>query len=234
MKLLGIDLETTGLDVTKDRIIEIGMVLWETDTQTPIIVDSFYVNPGVDTWNAEAEAVNGISQETVEEYGIPTLQALDRVVAWGERCAYVVAHNGTGFDKPMIESEFEAYEMGLNRPWLDTQNDIEYPESITTRKLMHLAAEHGFLNPFSHRAVFDVLTMFKILSCYDINQVIAYSLIPTVKVRSMQKFEDNEQAKARGFRWEPETKIWWRTLKQDKLEALQAEAPFKIVVLEGN
>ena len=169
----------------------------------------------------------------METYGFAPSEALDRVMDHLGYCDYIVAHNGAAFDKLFFDNECARYDLPMYyRPWIDTQNDIEYPESITTRKLMHLAAEHGFLNPFSHRAVFDVLTMLKVLSCYDIEQVIAYSKIPTIKVRSLQKFEDNEQAKARSFRWDGDRKIWWRTLKEDKLEALQSEAPFKIIVLK--
>lgn len=233
MKILGLDVETTGLDVTKDRIIEVGAVLWETNTQTPVLVDSFYVNPELAEWNKATEAINGISEETVITHGVSPISGLSRLSLGIQYCEYIVAHNGAAFDKLFVDTECLRYDFPpFPRPWLDTQNDIEYPESITTRKLIYLAAEHGFLNPFAHRAVFDVLTMFKILACYDIEQVIAYSQIPTIKVQSLQKFNDNELAKARSFRWDGEKKIWWRTLKQDKLEALQAEAPFKIVVTD--
>lgn len=233
MLLLGLDLETTGLNPTEDRIIEVGAVLWETDTQTPILVDSFYVDHELDTWNKEAEAINGISEATVKAHGMIAIEATRRLDHPLSACEYIVAHNGAAFDRPFLEAEYSRQEWPAPlKPWIDTQNDIEYPEAITTRKLVHLAAEHGFLNPFPHRAVFDVLTMLKVLSCYDIQQVIAYSLIPTIKVRSLQKFDENELAKARGFRWDGEKRIWWRTMKQSKLEALQAEAPFKTTVFD--
>jgi len=77
--------------------------------------------------------------------------------------------------------------------------DVPSPPQITTRKLAHLAAEHGFLNPFAHRAVFDVLTMLKILSCYPIENVIISSNQPLMKLVALVAFDGRYKAKARGF-----------------------------------
>lgn len=234
--LLGIDFETTGLNPEVDRIIEVGAVLWDTHDQLPIVTESFYVKPeNIDeVWNDEILKVNGIHLGHVIRYGFGPSTAWLKLEPLLGQASHIVAHNGAAFDRLFADKESERLgEEPWALPWIDTQNDIEYPESITTRKLSYLAAEHGFLNPFSHRAMFDVLTMFKILSCYDINEVIRYSQIPTLKIRSLQKFDDNQLAKDRGYRWDGENKIWWRTLKQDKLEKEQAEAPFKVVVLEG-
>ena len=99
--------------------------------------------------------------------------------------------------------------------------------------MIHLAAEHDFLNPFAHRAVFDVLTMFKVLSHYDIDEVVRYSKVPWVTVQAMVGFNNNKLAKERSYRWNPDRKIWWRLVKQDKLEQERKEAPFETKLIEA-
>ena len=232
MLLLGLDFETTGLEPKTHHIIEVGVVTWDTDTQTPLRLLSFYVK--APTWVAEAEKIHGIKQETVEKYGVAPAAAFARLSKELDGCEYIVAHNGNIFDK--LFAEEECRRQGIKfwpQPWLDTTIDIEYPPHITaSRKLVHLAAEHGFLNPFAHRAVFDVLTMFKVLSCYDINEVVRYSKVPWVTLQALVGFNNNKLAKDRSYRWNPDRKIWWRSVKTDKLEQERKDAPFETKIIE--
>jgi hypothetical protein len=151
-----------------------------------------------------------------------------------------VAHNGNLFDKPLLEAGMKR--QGLDfmlRPWIDTKTDIEYPEEIKTTKLKYLACEHGFVNPFSHRAVFDVLTMLTVLSRYDIQEVIALSQQPAVRLQAvcLPPWTDGGKstgiAKSLGFHWNGETKQWLMESKGKRVDKLLNDTPeLKIVRLE--
>ena len=110
---------------------------------------------------------------------------------------------------------------------------LSRPPAITTRKLTHLAAEHGFLNPFPHRAVSDVLTMLKVLSHYDIAPVLESARQPSFTVKACVSYDDREKAKARGYRWDAARKIWTKIVKghrlNDEIEACKPE--FAVVIL---
>src|SRR3954470_23975011 len=43
MRLLGLDFETTGLDTANDRVTEIGLCLWDSDTKRPITTYSVFL-----------------------------------------------------------------------------------------------------------------------------------------------------------------------------------------------
>lgn len=241
MKLLGIDFETTGLSFEKDRITEIGAVLWCTETAAPMQIFNVLVKhedgPGI---TEEITRLTGITQAMLDAYGVAPDRAFARLIQMMLEADALVAHNGMGFDKPMLEAQIkrskacrDALPPDWEPLWIDTCMDVPYPEAITTRKLVHLAAEHGFLNPFAHRAVFDVLTMLKVLERYPIEAVLESARQPMMTLQALVSFDDREKAKARGYRWKAETKQWLRNMKAHLVEKEMAECGFQVAVVEA-
>ena len=244
MLVLGIDLETTGLDTANDRITELGYVLWEIDTSTPVgIVNSLIYEESMEPrFTPEAvemmERVCGITVPMLHTFGIHPDQAIDQLLAVVQlyKPEYVIGHNWENFDGPMLAMELKRQGGVLNLPSIDTRTDLPFATEPDSRKLKHLALDCGFINPFPHRAVTDVLTMLKVLSHYPIEQVIEYSKIPWITVRADVKYEQRELAKARRYSWEKlgektYSKCWVKRIKENTLEQEKKEAPFPVLVL---
>jgi DNA polymerase-3 subunit epsilon len=236
--LIGVDVETSGLDPAKDRIIEIGAVVYDFDTKKPMQILSELVDPTMEDgdWKLPEEitAITGITFDDLGKYGGFERDILLKLEAMIQFADYYVAHNGNIFDRPFLEAAYGRHSMTmLDRPWLDTISDIRFPESIKTRNLKHLAAEHNFLPGFSHRAAFDVLTMFKVMDSYDLDAIIARAGEPTVYVQAIVSFEEKELAKERGYHWFAPKKMWWRSWKQSDYDADRMECGFRTQILTG-
>jgi DNA polymerase-3 subunit epsilon len=230
MRLLGLDFETTGLDPVEDYVTEVGAVLWDTTRKGPISIDSYFVKHDGIELTEEITKITGIQQADLNEFGIESSVALTRLQDQVQLADVVVAHNGELFDKKFYyEWNKRFYSSPVEKIWIDTQNDIDYPEEIQSRKLTYLAAEHGFLNPFAHRAVFDVLTMLKVLENYNIDEALYSAQQPTVTLQALVSYDDREKAKERRFRWDAQAKMWVRSIKQHKIE--REQFPFKTRVI---
>ncbi len=193
IKILGVDFETTGLDAAEDRITEVGAVLFDWETQTPLVVMSTFVNPGRPI-PEEITKLTGISNEMVAEYGLPEKDVLGDLRHILDCADYAMAHNAA-FDKGFYDAAVLRHGFAPDdKVWLCTMDDIKYPDSITTRNLCYLAAEHSIINPFRHRAVFDVLTMLKVASNYEIDAIITSAQEPTLYVQALVSFDDKEKA----------------------------------------
>lgn len=212
MIVIGIDLETTGFDHTQDEIIEVGAVLWDTEAKIPLRIVSELVHAEREI-TKEITGVTGITRQMIDEYGVPPDEARSRVYSLIYETPVMVAHNGKEFDEKFFRAWWPGG-CGIFTEWIDTRTDIVYPERISTRSLTCLAAEHGFLNPFKHRAVFDVLTMLRVLSEYDIEAVLVRAREPIVYVTAIVSFVDKDKAKERGFMWHPTRRIWWKSMKR--------------------
>ncbi|MFK8139296.1 MAG: exonuclease domain-containing protein [Bdellovibrionales bacterium] len=221
MLLLGLDLETTGLSWEFDRIIEIGAVVWDTDESRPVAIQSELVNIGEQSLPKIISDLTGIFDKDLAKFGISEKQALLSTINLAEHCDYVVAHNGNSFDKKFLDKALESHGLELSLPWIDTMHDVPYSDGIKTRKLSYLATEHAFLNPYSHRACFDVLTMFKVLENYDINEVVELSKSPTVKVQAVVSYDDRNKAKEAGFRWDSSNRAWVKEMKEVHLQTMK-------------
>lgn len=99
--LLFFDIESTGLNVSKDRIVEISMVKVMPNGDREIKTRRF--NPTIPI-SPEATAVHGIKDEDVANE--PTFaQVAKSMAAWMEGCD-IAGYNSTKFDIPMLTEEF--------------------------------------------------------------------------------------------------------------------------------
>jgi len=206
MLILGLDFETTGLDPVVNSITEVGMVLWETSLRAPVKVMGFLVDPGPNAvWDSVVSGVTGITPELWGKYGYQSERAFKQVLSWYQTADVACAHNGTRFDRPFFNAwcKCPGYDADPNKLWIDTNTDIElpFPEKMS-RKLSYMAADHSFLNPFPHRAIFDVMTMLRILDQYDLERVLFLARQPNIDIQALVSYDDRDLAKARGYRWQ--------------------------------
>ena len=237
MIVCGFDLETewtTPVDPKICKIWEYACVLWDTNTNEPIAFatdivwqESYLFDPRMK-----------IEKHHLEEHGVPPMIALDRMRTFFSKCDAVVAHNGKDFDKIVLEHEFERHGF-TDEPdylWIDTTVDLPYPSTIETRKLEFLAPLHGFLNPYSHRALFDVCTMLRIASRYDWNTIFSRARTEDIYVVAdvRKPWEDagksTEAAKLRGYRFDKDSKNWYKKIKETELSGEKQQAPFRVGV----
>lgn len=233
MILLGLDFESSGLQIGSIGITEVGMVKWDTDLCAPIQMTGYLVDPGPEvTWEPGVEKINGLTPQICDKYGMPDERAARTMLSWYQSSDIAVAHNGLEFDKPLLQWWAQKYKLDdqPGKLWIDTKCDIEIPARNSSR-LVYMAADHGFLNPFPHRAMFDVMTMMTILSRYDLDKVIETAKSPKLTIRAMVEYADRELAKQRGYHWHADTKMWLMSVKECNLEKEKAAADFAITVL---
>lgn len=221
--ILGIDFETTSLNTDTLEITEIGAILMDEISWKPVMIfNTLIQGPIVPD---EITELTGLTTELLDTYGVPLDESKKGLMGLVDRADWLVAHNATNFDKKIYERVFTDLP---KRPWIDTSVDVPYPERMTTRKLEWLAAAHGFVNPFSHRTVFDVLTMLKVMSSYSFDGVTKLALEPSVNVRAVIDYQHREKAKERGYRWDAVNKSWIKTLKQSQFEIEKIQAGFEV------
>jgi len=221
MLIAGIDVETTGLDPKEERITEIGIVLWCTELNTPIHFYNSFIDPEKPIPKMITE-LTGITDDLISKYAAAECSAAEVVAALLNSVNYIVAHNAP-FDKSFIEAFLLRNKQTMEaKVWLDSSRDVKYKAGVKGRSLIHLAAEHGFVNPFPHRAVTDVLTMLRLLSFYDIKTIIERQAQPSVTYRAIGGFAIKDLAKSLGFNYNPDNKQWTISVKEGEVfELLQ-------------
>ena len=109
MKLAVFDLETTGLDRTKDQVIQFSGVKIDTDTHQILEEINEYIRPiGNYTIAIAAYFKHHITPEFLSDK--PTMmQVGEKIVKFFEDTDNVLTYNGNGFDIPFLKTELEKY-----------------------------------------------------------------------------------------------------------------------------
>lgn len=230
MIILGFDIETTGLDKYKDRIIEMGLVLYSTTQHKILESTGFLLQPEDVRVSEEITGLTGITQAAVDKFGYEQNFGLDEFCRYADDAEAIIGHNIIRFDMPVTKNT--ASRLGHPLPdklIIDTMTDIP---NVDGEQLITMCAKQGFVNPHQHSAEDDAKATIKLASCYDFEAVIERAKSPTIVVRSHQGRDENDKVKKLKFRWNPNLKCWWKPIKQEDLPQLKEKASFEISVLD--
>lgn len=179
--LLFFDIESTGLDIPTDAIIELSFVKvmpgGEERIKTWKIKPWDYVNKCQKHINEEASKVNGVTDDMVA--GCPTFyEVADEVAEW-LKDSDLSGFNSAKFDLPMLAEEFERVKLAGK----DLKVDLHEPLMVDVQNIFHameprnLRAAYRFYcggEDFdnAHTAEADTIATYKVLKAqldrYDV------------------------------------------------------------------
>jgi len=231
-----IDTETTGMDYTKDKIIEIGIVAFEYDPATGKIIRisdrySCFEDP-CRPLPEEIKEITGITDDMVAG------QSFDdgRVVAMAQRASLVIAHNAA-FDRKFLEVRFPIF---AQLPWACTVSQLNWQaERLSSRALEFLLYKCGGYCINAHRALDDaegvlglLLTALPVSGKNIFATLLETSSDLTSKICAVgAPFDKKDILKQRGYRWNDGStggcKGWWinvpEELEKDEMAYLASE-----------
>ena len=229
-RVLILDTETTGLDWRAENIIELAMLAVDVDLHTgqpvgEVEVYEDFEDPGRPI-PPEIVKLTGITSKDVKGQKLNEATIKDMV----ERADLIVAHNA-GFDRPFVENRLSVFE---HKAWACSFQGIDWKaQGLGSAKLEFLCSELGWFYD-AHRAQVDCHALLRVLASPlktdnpDVSLTGLQQLFKTAEnARTVVKafgspFETKDKLKARGYRWDAESKVWYTAVKS--AEALDAEA----------
>jgi len=215
-----LDTETTGMNALTDKVIELGMLVFEYDPKLGQIIHVERVfdeleDPGFPI-PPETTAVHHITDEMVKGHHINDQEVIDAL----QGVSLVIAHNAS-FDRPFVENRWPVF---ADLAWACSIKDIDWRlNSFGSAKLEYLAMTQGIFYE-AHRAETDCWALLEVL-----NMVLPktqQSAIQTLFESSTQMqskvyaigspYETKDILKSRAYRWSAEIKCWSKSVSSEE------------------
>lgn len=157
--LVFFDLETTGIDIAKDRIVEISMVKVMPNGEE--IVKTRRINPGMPI-PPESTAIHGITDEDVKD--CPKFKEIAKSLAAQIEGCDLAGFNSNRFDIPMLAEEFlrAGVDVDLNRrKFIDVQTIFHKMEQRNLKAAYKFYCNKDLAN--AHSAEADTMATYEVL-----------------------------------------------------------------------
>ncbi len=224
-----VDVETTGLELRVDPVIEIALRLFTYDVRTGEVVQAgeryaSFEDPGVPI-PALITELTGIRDDDVRGQRIDRA----RVAQLLSGAALIVAHNAR-FDRPRLEALLEGVEPARKAVWACSATNIDWTrKGFPSGKLEILSLYHGFFVD-AHRAAADVDALLHLLTLRDhkggqpyLADLLADARKDSVRVSAIASpIETKDVLRERRYRWHRDKKVWERVVREDDLPAERA------------
>jgi DNA polymerase III subunit epsilon len=213
-----VDVETTGTNPDRDRIIELGICVFEYDRESGRIYKvlgswEWLEDPGVSV-PPEITKITGITDAMVARHRIDDSAVNDLL----NRVVLVIAHHAD-FDRRFLERRLPAFAM---KHWACSRADIDWKaEGIRSSALEFVAYSLGFFHN-GHRAVSDCRATVHALAqalpgtgLLALQALLEQARLPTWRLWARDAaIEKKDVLKARGYSWSAggvgRPKCWYR------------------------
>lgn len=221
LKAAVLDTETTGMNQAADKIIELGIVVFEYCPETGQayrVLETFneLEHPGIPI-PPESTRIHNITDAMVAGRRID-----DAVVhALMSDVSIVIAHNA-GFDRGFVEARLPIF---AGKAWACSLAQVPWKnEGLSSASLEFLAYRYGF-HYTGHRASADCHALLEVLQCNlpesgckAMKALLSSARASEIKVWALNApFDNKDKLKARGYRWEAERKTWSGLVSQTGL-----------------
>jgi DNA polymerase-3 subunit epsilon len=202
-----VDVETTGTNPDRDKIIEFGICLFEYDRQSGWIYKvlgswEWLEDPGPGI-PPEITTVTGITDEMVARHHIDERAVNDLL----NRVVLVIAHNAD-FDRRFLEKRVPVF---AEKHWACSRADVDWKaEGIRSSALEFVAYSLGFFHD-GHRAARDCRATLHALAQrlpgtgrLALQVLLEQARLPTWRLWARDAaIEKKDVLKARGYAWSP-------------------------------
>lgn len=218
-----LDVETTGLDTTKDEVIELGMVKFSYSSRGEVtaVMDTFssFNQPSISI-PLEITALTRITDKMVGGQRIDS----DAVYSFVTNSDIVIAHNAN-FDRKFAERGWPIF---TTKCWACSAQEIEWRKfGFDGSRLGYLLANMGYFHE-AHRAVEDCLALLEILAkeLPETNKTPLAILLEQARHTTSRiwversPFDLKDELKKRGCRWndgnDGRPKAWYVDVNEEQ------------------
>jgi DNA polymerase-3 subunit epsilon len=214
--LLIVDTETTALDPTQGRCLEVGAILFAVAERAVLSQVSFLLPVAANP----AEPINGIPA-AVTRLPQPWQAGLRCFSAMLEAAEAVLAHNAA-FDRQWFGIDPLP---PVHKPWICSMEDIRWPADLRLKaspSVRDLALAHGVPVWAAHRALTDCIYLAQVLERRpDLEELLSAAMVPRYLFRALVSYAERHKPRDAGFRWnQPVAGAWSRRLTEAEAEAL--------------
>ncbi|MCC6928025.1 MAG: hypothetical protein IT359_03430 [Gemmatimonadaceae bacterium] len=213
-RALYVDVETTGLEVRSDVIIQFCGVPFDYSSATGEVHE---VHPAITCYEDPGRPIppfvvakTGITDEMVAG------QRLDdaAITAAARESVLVIAHNAP-FDRGFLDRRLPVF---ADKHWACSQQDVPWAsQGFDSAKLEFLLYKHARTFYEAHRADEDVYAGIHLLATPFEDGVVPMRLLLENARRPVWRvcatgapFESKDALKARSYKWNPQKSVWWR------------------------
>ena len=212
LRLAVVDVETDGLDLSRDNVIQIAATLVDVSEDGRIIRVVDHGTGLADPRRqipAKITKLTGIDNLTVRGKRIKHT-ALTKFICQADA---VLAHNA-GFDAGFCKRLLPGIE---HLPWICSFRDVDWlGHQFDGAKLGHLLMQQGLFAPTAHDAIADVEALLALLHSElptgetVLAEALRTAQEPTVRIFAERApYETRHELKRFGYRWNPRRKVWW-------------------------